>query len=175
MAVLSAAAAARRLRAQWVSLTEMIITGAVAWIATPALHHPQAFFAPAAALIVLGQTRGQRARRAVEVCLGVADGVLVAEALAHALGPQTTPTVVVVLGATLTLAVAVGATTIADVQAAVSALYIAVVAPPTQHGVPTRFLDASSEARRRSRSVRSRPIGAQCGRCPWRSTRSSRG
>ena len=43
---------------------------------------------------------------------------------------------------TLTFAVAIGASPVFLVQAAVSALYLVVVAPPTQASVPLRFVDA---------------------------------
>ena len=60
-----------RLRGGWRSVLEATAAATIAWlIATRLLNHPQPFFAPAAALIVLGQARGQRTFRAVEVVLG---------------------------------------------------------------------------------------------------------
>ncbi|MEK8105483.1 FUSC family protein [Micromonospora sp. M12] len=76
-----------RLRHGWRPVVEATLAATVAWLlATRLLGHPQPFFAPAAALIVLGQARGQRIRRAVEVVLGVAAGVLVADLVVQALG-----------------------------------------------------------------------------------------
>ena len=136
-------AAISRLRAGWLPLLESTAAATLAWlIATRLVGHPQPFFAPAAALIVLGQTRGQRVQRAVEVLLGVAGGVLVADVVAQALGPHTTWTIFTVILLTLTLAVMLGASTLLMVQAAVSALYVAVVTPPTTGLVPFRFVDA---------------------------------
>ncbi|MEV4812668.1 FUSC family protein [Micromonospora avicenniae] len=135
--------AAERLRHGWRPVVEATLAATVAWIlATRLLGHPEPFFAPAAALIVLGQARGQRLRRAVEVVLGVAGGVLVADLVIQALGRGSTGTVFTVILLTVVLAAAVGATGVSLVQAAVSALYLVVVAPPTEGLVPFRFVDA---------------------------------
>ncbi|MEV4499046.1 FUSC family protein [Micromonospora arborensis] len=132
-----------RLRHGWRPVLEATAAATVAWLlATRLLGHPQPFFAPAAALIVLGQARGQRIRRAVEVVLGVAAGVLVADLVVQALGPGSTWTVFTVILLTVLLAVAFGATGVTLVQAAVSALYLVVVAPPDGSLVPFRFVDA---------------------------------
>ncbi|MEU4473331.1 FUSC family protein [Micromonospora sp. NPDC023888] len=132
-----------RLRHGWRPVLEATVAATVAWLlATRLLGHPQPFFAPAAALIVLGQARGQRIRRAVEVVLGVAAGVLVADLVVQALGPGSTWTVGTVILLTVVLAVAFGATGVTLVQAAVSALYLVVVAPPDGSLVPFRFVDA---------------------------------
>ncbi|MEV0154878.1 FUSC family protein [Micromonospora sp. NPDC050686] len=133
----------RRLRRGWLPVVEATLAATIAWVlATRLVGHPQPFFAPAAALIVLGQARGQRTRRAVEVVLGVAAGVLVADLVVQALGPRTTWTVFTVILLTVTLAVAIGASSVTVVQAAVSALYLVVVSPPTESLVPFRFVDA---------------------------------
>ncbi|MGB2567182.1 FUSC family protein [Micromonospora citrea] len=135
--------AAVRLRQGWLPVVEATLAATVAWmLATRLVGHPQPFFAPAAALIVLGQARGQRMRRAVEVVLGVAAGVLVADLVVQALGPRTTWTVFTVILLTIALAVAIGASSVSVVQAAVSALYLVVVSPPTESLVPFRFVDA---------------------------------
>ncbi|MEV5821635.1 FUSC family protein [Micromonospora harpali] len=135
--------AAGRVRQGWLPVVEGTVAATVAWVlATRLVGHPQPFFAPAAALIVLGQARGQRMRRAVEVVLGVAAGVLVADVVVQALGPRTSWTVFTVILLTIVLAVAVGASSVSVVQAAVSALYLVVVAPPTESLIPFRFVDA---------------------------------
>ena len=135
--------AGSRLRAGWRPVVEATAAATVAWlIATRLVDHPRPFFAPAAALIVLGQARGQRTRRAVEVLLGVAAGVLVADVVAQALGPHTTWTIFTIILVTLTVTVAIGASVVVRVQMAVSALYVAVVTPSTGSVVPFRFVDA---------------------------------
>ncbi|SCL33618.1 Uncharacterized membrane protein YgaE, UPF0421/DUF939 family [Micromonospora rhizosphaerae] len=135
--------AAGRLKRGWLPVVEATLAAVIAWVlAARLVGHPEPFFAPAAALIVLGQARGQRMRRAVEVVLGVAAGVLVADLVVQALGPRTTWTVFTVILLTVALAVAIGASSVTVVQAAVSALYLVVVAPPTESLVPFRFVDA---------------------------------
>jgi uncharacterized membrane protein YgaE (UPF0421/DUF939 family) len=135
-------AAGSRLRQGWRPIVEATAAATVAWlIATRLVDHPRPFFAPAAALIVLGQARGQRTVRAVEVLLGVAGGVLLADVVAQALGPRTTWTIFTIILVTLTVAVAIGASTVFRVQMAVSALYVAVV-PSPDAVVPFRFVDA---------------------------------
>ena len=133
----------RRLRRGWRFVLESTLAATLAWIiSATVLHHPQPFFAPAAALLVLGAARGQRRWRAAEVVLGVAGGVLVADLVAALLGPGTTLTVCVVIALTSIVAVLLGASTVLLVQAMVSAVYVAVVSPPTSGLVPLRFIDA---------------------------------
>ena len=135
--------AGARLRRGWRFVLEATVAATVAWfIAARLLDHPQPFFAPAAALLVLGAANGQRRWRAAEVVIGVAAGVLVADIVAILLGPGTAITVCVVIALTATAAVAFGASTVLLVQAMISAVYVAIVAPPTHSFVPTRFVDA---------------------------------
>jgi uncharacterized membrane protein YgaE (UPF0421/DUF939 family) len=135
--------AGQRLRVGWAPILEATVAATAAWVIdTRLVGHPQPFFAPAAALIVLGQARGARVLRAVEVLIGVAGGVLVADVVAQALGPHTTVTILTVVVATLVIATAIGASTVLLVQATVSALYVAVVTPPTDTVIPFRFVDA---------------------------------
>lgn len=135
--------ASSRLRTGWRPAVDSIAAATLAWlIGTRLVGHPTPFFAPAAALIVLGQARGVRMRRAVEIVLGVAAGVLLADLVAHALGPHTTWTVFVVIAMTLVIATVVDASGLLVVQAAVSAVYVAVVTPNSHMLIPSRFLDA---------------------------------
>ena len=135
--------AATRLRSNWVPLLESTVAATLAWVvATVVVGHSAPFFAPAAAIIVLGQARGVRVRKTVEILIGVAGGVLLADIVAQLLGSNTTLTIFVLIVLTLTITTAIGANGVAVVQAAVSALYVAVIAPPTQTLVPVRFIDA---------------------------------
>ncbi len=135
--------AGRRLRTNWVPLVESVVAATVAWIvATVVVGHSAPFFAPAAAIIVLGQARGVRVRKTVEILVAVAGGVLLADIVAQLLGENTTLTIFVLIVLTMTITTAIGANGVAVVQAAVSALYVAVIAPPTQTLVPVRFIDA---------------------------------
>lgn len=136
-------AAIARLRGSGVRIVEGTAAATLAWlIAIHLLSHPAPFFAAAAALIAMGVTRGQRIRRAGEVVVGVALGVLAADLLARALAPHLTLTVLLITVLTLTVATLLDGSPILAVQAAVSGIYVAVVASPADGLVPGRFLDA---------------------------------
>ncbi|MGC4789128.1 FUSC family protein [Micromonospora sp. DT178] len=131
-----------RIRRDGTTVVELALAATVAWIlAARVIGHPDPFFAPTAALVVLGEARGRRVRQTVEILLGVAAGVLVAELLVYALGPGT-GTVLLVLLLTTGLMVAIGARTTLVVQAAVSAMYLVAVAAPSGTLMPFRFVDA---------------------------------
>lgn len=114
----------------------------VAWlIAADLIGHPDPLFAPSAALIVLGESRGRQLRQTTEIVFGVASGVLVAELLTQALGTGVL-TLFLVLLLTVGPMVAAGASNTLVSQAAISALYLVVVAAPQGNLVPFRFVDA---------------------------------
>lgn len=133
----------QRLRENGWHVVEASAAATIAWfLAADVLGHPQPFFAPAAALIVLGQARGERIGRTVEILLGVAGGVLAADLVVGVLGARTTAAIVVVVFLVTVVTVALGAGGLLSVQAAISGLYVAVIAPPTDSLVPVRFIDA---------------------------------
>ncbi|MXG91943.1 FUSC family protein [Nocardioides flavescens] len=68
-------------------ILQCAIAAGVAWlIAADLLGHPKPFFAPVAAVVSLGTSYGQRLRRVVEVTLGVAVGVFLADLLVAGIG-----------------------------------------------------------------------------------------
>ncbi|SCG46030.1 FUSC family protein [Micromonospora halophytica] len=137
-----AGTAAGRLRQGWRPALEAAVAATIAWVvAARLIGHPDPFFAPSAALIVLGEARGKRVRQTVEMVLGVAAGVLAADLAVQAL-PTGTGTIFLVLLLTIGLMVGVGASSTLTVQAAISALYLVVVAAPQDTMVPFRFVDA---------------------------------
>ena len=127
-AALPALAAAAAATAAWV-------------IAADLIGHPDPVFAPSAALIVLGESRGRRLRQTTEIVFGVAAGVLIAELVVQALGTGAVSLFVVLL-LTVTPMIAAGASSTLLVQASVSALYLVVVAAPQGNLIPFRFADA---------------------------------
>jgi len=132
-----------RLRTDALSIVESVVAATAAWLLdVNLLGHPRPFFAPATALIALGATRGQRARRALEIVIGVAMGVLIADLIARGLGPHTGLTIAAVTALALIASVFVGGGPILAVQASVSGIYVAVVAIGAGGVVPTRFIDA---------------------------------
>ena len=131
-----------RLRLAWRSLVQTAAAATAAYlIATEVAGHDQPFFAPIAAIITLGITVGQRGRRAVELALGVAVGIAVADGLVLLIGPGVLPLAIVVplaMGA----AVFLGSGQIFATQAAVSAVLVAVLQPASEAFSGARFVDA---------------------------------
>ncbi|AEH08636.1 MULTISPECIES: FUSC family protein [Protofrankia] len=133
----------RRLRDCVDAVAEAGLAVTVAWLlGVYLIGDDLPFFAPAAALIVLGVTRGQRLRRALDIWVGVAVGVLVADVISHAIGPASVWSVVAVTVLTLSVAAFLGGGAILVVQSAVSAIYVAVTTPVDGGLVPARFFDA---------------------------------
>ncbi|GAB6898847.1 FUSC family protein [Kineosporia succinea] len=132
----------RRLSGSWLFVTESVIAASIAWlIATSILGvRPESFFAPASTMLVLGQIRGQRVRRALEVWGGVLVGILTA----HLLRLLTDEPLVTVAGSVLVLsllAVLTSANAVVVVQGSVSALYVAVGPAVAPSGVSARLVD----------------------------------
>ena len=76
-----------RLRSKSWQIGQCAIAAGVAWfIAAEVVGHPTPFFAPVAAVVSLGTSYGQRLRRVLEVTIGVALGVFVADLLVLELG-----------------------------------------------------------------------------------------
>ena len=72
----SAKRRAERLRQRSLMIIECSVTAGVAWfLAGQLIHHKVPYFAPVAAIVVLGATSGQRLSRGVEVAIGVTVGV----------------------------------------------------------------------------------------------------
>src|SRR5690349_258312 len=94
------------------------------WVADGLLHRPTPFFAPIAAVITLASSVGQRARRTMELVLGVAIGIGIGDLLILAIGTGPWQIALIVLGAIL-VATAVGGGTPLVVQSASSAVLVA--------------------------------------------------
>jgi uncharacterized membrane protein YgaE (UPF0421/DUF939 family) len=84
---LSAATRLARLRSRAFLLVQCAVAAGVAWwVAADVLGHRSPFFAPVVAVICLGMSYGQRQRRVVEVAIGVALGVFIADVFVHVAG-----------------------------------------------------------------------------------------
>ena len=131
-----------RLRVHGWSVVQTAVAASVAYfLAVMAFGHESPFFAPIAAVICLGVTLGQRARRAVELAFGVAVGLMVADLLVLVIGTGAARIGVVVLLA-MAAAVFFGGGPLLVNQAAISALLVVVLQPPNDVFDPARFLDA---------------------------------
>ena len=135
-----------RLRLAWRSIIQVAVAAGAAWFfATEVLGHDGAFFAPVAAIITLGLTISQRGRRAFEVAIGVAVGILVGDLIVLGIGVGAAQLTVVVMLATA-LAIFLGSGQMLATQAAVSAALVATIQPPTDGFTFDRFVDSLSGA-----------------------------
>lgn len=132
--------------ARWRSLAPTLLLGALgagaAWlIARSIFGTTGAFFAPVAAIITLGLTVGARLERAIEVSVGVPLGIALADVLVLEVGSGPVQLVCVVFVA-MSAAVLLGGGPLLMSQAAVSAVLVVTLQPPT-HGLSfTRAFDA---------------------------------
>jgi len=118
-----------------------VAAGLAWWIAHGLIGHPQPFFAPVSAVIVLGVSVGQRLRRAFELVIGVALGIFVGDLLIYFIGTGGWQIALGVFMAILT-AVFVGGSSTLIGQCASSAVLVATLAPPQRGIYYTRFIDA---------------------------------
>jgi uncharacterized membrane protein YgaE (UPF0421/DUF939 family) len=128
------------LSGSWPAILQSAVAAGVAWaLAKLVVGQSEPFFAPAAAVISLGLSRGQPRRRAVELSIGVAVGIGIAAAIVRLIGVgpiQVTVLVALVMAVSLLL----NGSQVLINQAAVSALLIMTL--PGQGAEIDRFLDA---------------------------------
>jgi uncharacterized membrane protein YgaE (UPF0421/DUF939 family) len=128
------------LSGSWLAILQSALAAGIAWaLAKWVVGQPQPFFAPAAAVISLGLSRGQPRRRAVELSIGVAVGIGIAAALVHLIGVGAIQ-VAVLVALVMATSLLLGGGQILINQAAVSALLIMTL--PGQGAEIDRFLDA---------------------------------
>lgn len=130
----------RRVRGQGWSIAQTAVAAGAAW-KLASLVNAQPFFAPVSAVIALGVARGRRTVRAVELVIGVAVGIAVADLIVLGLGTGT-PVIALVVALTMGTALLLGAGTVLVNQAAVSAILVATISPPSSGLSPNRFIDA---------------------------------
>ncbi|MDO4909587.1 MAG: FUSC family protein [Corynebacterium sp.] len=131
-----------RVRASWLSVVQGGVAAGLAYfIAHTVLGHEQPFFAPMAAVIVLGITGDGRLRRALELDIGVAIGVGFGSFFVNHVGTGLWQMPVMVMIA-LTIALFIDKSVIVFSQAALGAVLIATILPPGSGGGPERMFDA---------------------------------
>ncbi len=130
-----------RLRSKGFLLAQCSVAAAVAWwFVTTVVGHPQGFFAPVVAILCLGMTYGQRLRRVVEVTIGVAVGVFVADVFVHVAGSGPWQ-VGAVAGTSMAIALLLDAGNLLVIQSAVQSIVVATLV--SSHGQAFgRWLDA---------------------------------
>ncbi|WP_299036543.1 aromatic acid exporter family protein [uncultured Pseudokineococcus sp.] len=130
-----------RLRRRGPNIVQCALAAAAAWaIAHVLLGHEAPFFAPVAAVIVLGQSYEGRLRRTGEVVVGVALGIAVGDLLVSWLGSGVWQLAVVV-GLSMALAVLLDAGQLLVTQAGVQASIVTSLAAPAAVGLD-RWVDA---------------------------------
>ncbi len=105
------------------------------------LGHEAPLFAALSAVICLGASRGQPWRRAIEMVLGVAVGILIATLLVQVIGTGTLQIALIAALAMLSATLVNGGSLLVT-QAGVSAILVVAVEQPTHTFVPDRFFDA---------------------------------
>jgi Fusaric acid resistance protein-like len=130
-----------RLRENLLPVVQTAGAAGLAWLlANNVLGHQNPVFAPVAAIVSLGATRGQRAQRAIELILGVALGITAGDLLTSVIGVGVWQLAVIVALA-MAAAVSLGAGLLLLSEAGVSATLVATVQPTTHGFPPTRLLD----------------------------------
>ena len=138
---LSVGARFGRLRSKAFHIAQCAIAAGVAYlIAADLFGHPTPFFAPIAAVVCLGTSYGQRFRRVIEVTLGVAIGVLIADLLVIQLGSGWWQLMLIVALAMSTALLLDGGILFVT-QAAVQSIVIATLVPD-QGAALVRWSDA---------------------------------
>jgi uncharacterized membrane protein YgaE (UPF0421/DUF939 family) len=134
---------ALRLRSGWLPILQTAVAACLAWfLAVLILGLERPTFAPIAAVIVLGLAVGERGRRALELTLGVAFGVALADLLLSVVGVGAVQAGVLVVLA-MGLAVFLGGGDLGVKEAAISALIIMFTYTPSAASFPIeRFLEA---------------------------------
>ena len=134
---------ALRLRSVWLAILQTAVAACLAWfLAVLILGLERPTFAPIAAVIVLGLAVGERGRRALELTLGVAFGVALADLLLSVVGVGAVQAGVLVVLA-MGLAVFLGGGDLGVKEAAISALIIMFTYTPSAASFPIeRFLEA---------------------------------
>ena len=128
-----------RLRAGLWTVAQTSLAVGAAW-ALANLVDDSPFFAPISAVISLGAMRGQRTRRAIELVLGVAVGIAVADVIVSVLG-SSTPVLMLVVALAMSAALLLGGGALLVSQAGVSAVFVATIERPSGLA-PDRFIDA---------------------------------
>ena len=132
-----------RLRSGWLQILQTGVAACVAWfLAVLLLGLEEPTFAPIAAVISLGLAIGERGRRVVELTLGVAFGVVIADFLVSVIGVGAVQGGILVVLA-MTAAVFFGRGDVGVNEAAISAMILMITfGPGGTVFPPERFLEA---------------------------------
>lgn len=137
----SARARVTRWQSKWWHIGQCAVAAGVAWfVAADLLGHPMPFFAPVAAVVSLGTSYGQRLRRVVEVTIGVAVGVFLADLLVVWLGSGAWQ-IALIVALAMSAALLLDGGQLLVTQAAVQSIVVAALVPDPGAAF-TRWSDA---------------------------------
>ncbi len=130
-----------RLRSQMWLILQAAVAASVSWeLASLAFPHSSPLFAPFAAIVCLASGYAQRTRRTLELILGVALGIGVADLAARAIGTGWWQLFLITLAA-MSAAVLLDAGRVFVLQAGLSAMIVVTVQPPGSGLAGQRFLE----------------------------------
>jgi hypothetical protein len=133
---------AGRLKANTRWFVQAALAAALSWaLAIEAFGHPRPVFAPVVALVAVSTTLGRRRRYAVEMVVGVALGIGIADLLFSVIGTGTFQ-IAAIVGGAMIVAVALNGSVVVVSEAAVSALLVVTIQPPGTGLSGARFLDS---------------------------------
>src|SRR5919112_3724197 len=132
-----------RLRSEWLQILQTGVAACVAWfLAVLLLGLEEPTFAPIAAVLSLGLAIGERGRRVIELTLGVALGVVIADFLVSVIGAGAVQGGILVVLA-MSAAVFLGRGDLGVNEAAISAMILMITFGPVGTVFPPeRFLEA---------------------------------
>ena len=121
-----------RIRARFVYIVQATIGAALAyWVAGDVVGHPQPFFAPISAVIILGMSGGDRMKKALEMSIGGIIGVAVGDLLFQIVG-QGPFQIFFIVGAGLVVGSFLTKSPLVTNQIVFGAILIATIFPPTE-------------------------------------------
>src|SRR5262245_4420358 len=130
-------------RSTAVPIVQAALAAGLSWlVAVHIVDHRAPFFAPVAAVLCLGMTRGLRLRRVIELIVGVGLGVGVGDLRMYAIG--TGPwRIAVVVALAMSVAVLLAGGAVITGQAAVSAILVAAPCLPGDTSGLNRLIDGT--------------------------------
>ncbi|WP_080796777.1 FUSC family protein [Corynebacterium pacaense] len=131
-----------RVRARALFILQSALGAGIAyWFAVEIAGHPQPFFAPISAVIILGLSGGDRIKRATELTFGCAVGVGVGDLVVLQIGTGHWQ-MFVVIAAALTVASFLSKAPLVSNQMAIGGILIATIMPPGESAGFDRMIDA---------------------------------
>lgn len=135
----------RRIRRVWKSRLTIIqatLAAGLSYMAAQiAVGHPTPFFAPIAAVIILGLSGGERVKRALELTIGCSIGVAIGDLVIYGIGSGSWQIAVVVL-VSMIVAMFISRSALVSNQVSIGAILIATLMPPGTSAGTDRAIDA---------------------------------